>query len=67
MNALMPQTSGTTTQDAADALKYYPVWQQQFSDGTTQLQFRDWLQQQVGGQPQQPMPPQSMMNAFRSA
>jgi hypothetical protein len=57
MNALMAQ--GTTTQDAADALKYYPVWQQEFADGNTQLQFRDWLQQQ------QPAPQGMMMNAMK--
>ena len=58
MNAM---AEGTTTQDAADSLKYYPVWQQEFANGDTQLQFREWLQQYLGGQKQ------SMTNAFRMA
>lgn len=51
MNALMPNTmmAGSTTQDAADSMKYYPVWQQEYADGTTQLQFQEWLQQFKGG------------------
>lgn len=57
MNALMPST---TTQDAADAMKYYPVWQTEFADGQTQLQFQDWLKQYLGQQPQ------SMVNSFRT-
>ncbi len=60
MNALMAQGDNTTTQDAADSLKYYPVWQQEYAEGTTDLQFRDWLKQYMGGQ-QSMMP----MNAFR--
>ena len=59
MNALMAQ-EGTTVQDAADSLKYYSIWQQEFTDGTTQLQFRDWLKQYLGGQ-QSMMP----MNAMK--
>lgn len=51
MNALMPNmmAESTTVQDAADSLKYYPVWQQEYANGTTDLQFRDWLQQFKGG------------------
>ena len=59
MNALMAQ-DGTTVQDAADSLKYYSIWQQEFTDGTTQLQFRDWLKQYLDGQ-QSMMP----MNAMK--
>ena len=64
MNALMPNTmmaESTTTQDAADSLKYYPVWQKEYADGTTDLQFRDWLKQMQGQQSMMPM------NAFRYA
>ena len=54
MNALMPNmgmmAGGSTTQDAADSMKYYPVWQQEYADGATQLQFQEWLQQMKGGQ-----------------
>lgn len=51
----------TTTQDAADSLKYYPIWQQEYADGTTDMQFQDWLKQYRGQT-------QSMgMNALRYA
>ena len=69
MNALMPNKmnapgmGGQTSGEAAEALKYYPVWQQQFGDGVTELQFREWLQQMQGGQSQS-MPQSRMMNAF---
>lgn len=56
MNALMPNmgmmAGGSTTQDAADSMKYYPVWQQEYADGTTDLQFQEWLQQFKGGNTQ---------------
>jgi len=36
---------------AADKMKMYPVWQQQFAEGLTDKQFNEWLaQQQMQGQ-----------------
>lgn len=35
-------------QGAADIKKQYPIWQQQYMEGTTTLQFPDWLKGQQG-------------------
>lgn len=33
-------------QGAADATRLYPLWQKDYIDGNTQLQFTDWLAEQ---------------------
>lgn len=58
-NALAGNTptgmGGSTAGEAAEALRYYPIWQQELADGSTELQFRDWLEQEY--YPRQQMNP----------
>lgn len=35
--------TSTTTSDAANAVKYYPIWQRKFADQETDKQFTEWL------------------------
>jgi hypothetical protein len=54
-NALAQAPLGTgLAQGAADIQKLYPVWQQQYIDGQTQLQFAEWLKQQGISNPVMP-------------
>ena len=44
--ASTPNMGSGLAQGAADLKKYHPIWQQEFIDGTTTLQFPDWLKSQ---------------------
>ena len=54
--AQAPSMGSGLAQGAADLKKQYPIWQQQYMDGTTQLQFPEWLKGQGQQNPAMPAP-----------
>lgn len=61
-NALAGNYGSGLMQGVADIKKQYPIWQQQYMDGITTLQFNDWLKQQ--GQQNPIMPRQTSQNSM---
>lgn len=57
-NALAGNYGTGLMQGAADIKKQYPIWQQQYMDGTTTLQFPDWLKGQGQQNPAMPAEPE---------
>ena len=57
-NALAGNYGTGLMQGAADLKKQYPIWQQQYMEGTTTLQFPDWLKGQGQQNPVMPAQPQ---------
>lgn len=58
-NALAGNLGSGLMQGAADLQKQYPIWQQEYENGTTTLQFSDWLRSK--GQQNPVMPRQNSL------
>ena len=56
-NALAGNYGTGLMQGAADIKKQYPIWQQQYMEGATTLQFPDWLKGQGQQNPAMPAQP----------
>ena len=58
-NALAGMLGGGLAQGAADLKRDYPIWQQEYMDGTTTLQFPEWLKSRGQQNPAMPAEPKS--------
>jgi hypothetical protein len=56
-NAIAGNFGSGLMQGAIDVQKQYPIWQQQYLDGTTTLQFPEWLKGQGQNNPVMPAQP----------